>query len=96
MVLPDFQQRVQGRDACVASYVDFCSQAAISGLTLGEISVDVFGDTAVASYGYEISYELGGERFNDKGRDIFVFVRGNDGWQSVWRTMIISQPESVN
>ncbi|MEK6410581.1 MAG: nuclear transport factor 2 family protein [Acidobacteriota bacterium] len=96
MVLPGFQQRTGGREACVASYVDFCNQAAIAGLTLGEISVDVFGDTAVASYGYEISYELGGERFNDKGRDIIVFVRGSDGWQAVWRTMIVTQPESVN
>ncbi|MEK6321765.1 MAG: nuclear transport factor 2 family protein [Acidobacteriota bacterium] len=96
MVHPDFTQRTEGRDACVASYVDFCSQAAITGLTLGEISVDVFGDTAVATYAYEISYELGGERFDDKGRDIFVFSRDKNRWQAVWRTMIISQPESVN
>jgi len=96
MVSPDFQQRTEGREACIASYVDFCNQAAVGGLRLGEIGVDVFGDTAIATYAYEISYQMGGESFNDKGRDIFVFARDNDRWQAVWRTMIISQPESVN
>ena len=96
MVHPDFKQRTEGREACVASYADFCAQAKIKELTLGEIAVDVFADTAVATYAYEISYEMGGERFNDAGRDLFVFLREDDRWQAVWRTMIISQPDSVN
>jgi uncharacterized protein (TIGR02246 family) len=96
MVHPDFTNRFEGRDACIASYAEFCSQAAIHEVRLGELGVDVFGDTAVASYSYEVEYEMGGERFNDKGRDVFVFIHADDKWQAVWRTMIISQPESVN
>jgi uncharacterized protein (TIGR02246 family) len=96
MVHPDFAQRTEGRDACVASYEDFCKQAAILDFNLLEPIIDVFGDTAVASYAYEISYEMGGERFKDSGRDLFVFIRQDDRWQAVWRTMIIPQEEKVN
>jgi uncharacterized protein (TIGR02246 family) len=96
MVNPDFTNRTEGRDACIASYEDFCKQAAILDLKISNPGIDVFGNTAIATYSYEIQYEMGGERFNDTGRDIFVFVRENDRWQAVWRTMMISQPESIN
>lgn len=96
MVHPDFVQRTEGREACIASYVDFCSQAKVNDFKLGKTSIDVFGHTAVATYSYEISYEMGGERFTDSGRDLFVFIRENDRWQAVWRTMIIPQEQKVN
>jgi uncharacterized protein (TIGR02246 family) len=96
MVHPDFTQRTEGRAACVASYEDFRKQAAILDFKISSPGIDVFADTAIATYSYEIVYEMGGERFNDTGRDVFIFVRENGRWQAVWRTMIISQSESVN
>ena len=39
---------------------------------------------------------IGAERFKASGRDLFVFIRQNDRWQAVWRTMIIPQEEKVN
>ena len=96
IVHPDFVQRTQGRDACVASYADFCAQADVQDFKLIDPAVDVFEDTAIATYRYEIAYEMGGERFNDSGSDIFVFTRLSGQWQAVWRTMIVSQPENVN
>ena len=96
MVNPDFTHRTEGRDACVASYQDFRKQATIRDFKITNPGIDVFGNTAIATYSYEIQYEMGGERFNDTGRDIFVLVRENDRWQAVWRTMIVSQAESVN
>jgi ketosteroid isomerase-like protein len=96
MVHPDFVQRTEGREACLASYVDFCTQARVNELKLGETSIDVFGHTAVATYSYEISYEMGGEQFTDTGRDLFVFILENDEWRAAWRTMIISREEKIN
>jgi uncharacterized protein (TIGR02246 family) len=96
MAHPDFTQRTEGRDACVASYEDFRRQAAILDFKISNPGIDVFGNTAIATYSYEIAYEMGGERFNDTGRDIFVFVRENDRWLAVWRTMIIPQAATVN
>ena len=97
MVHPDFTQRTEGRDACVSSYEDFCKQAAIRDFKISNPGINVFGNTAIATYSYEITYEMGGELFNDTGRDIFVFVREkNDRWLAVWRTMIIPEAKSVN
>lgn len=96
MVHPDFTKRTEGKAACVASYEDFRKQAAILDFKVSNPGIDVFGDTAIATYSYEIAYEMGGERFNDTGRDVFMFIRENGRWLAVWRTMIISQPESVN
>ena len=96
MVHPDFIHRTEGREACIASYVDFCSQAKVNDFKLGETSIDVIDDTAIATYSYEISYEMGGEQFTDTGRDLFVFIREDGRWQAVWRTMIIPQEQRVN
>jgi uncharacterized protein (TIGR02246 family) len=96
MVNPDFSQRTEGREACVASYEGFCKQAAMLDLKIGEAVIDVFNDTAIASYSWEIAYEMGGEHFNDTGRDIFLFVREDGKWLAVWRTMIVPQSESIN
>lgn len=96
MVHPDFSQRTEGREACVAAYADFCTQASIQELKPGEPSIDLFGDTAVATYAYEITYQMAGESFVDTGRDLFIFVRENGEWRAVWRTMILAKPESVN
>ena len=96
MVHPDFIHRTEGREACIASYVDFCSQAKVNDFKLGETSIDVIDDTAIATYSYEISYEMGGEQFTDTGRDLFVFIREDGRWQAIWRTMIIPQEQRVN
>jgi uncharacterized protein (TIGR02246 family) len=96
MVHPDFTQRTEGKAACVASYEDFRKQATILDFKISNPGIDVFGDTAIATYSYDIAYEMGGERFDDTGRDVFIFVRENAQWQAVWRTMIIAQSESVN
>lgn len=96
MVTPDFNQRTEGRAACVASYDGFRKQAVILDLKISNPGIDVFSDTAIATYSYEIAYQMGGETFNDTGRDIYIFVRENGKWLAVWRTMIIAQPEIVN
>lgn len=90
VVLPGFSGRVIGRDAFVASYADFASEARVSAYDESEHVVDVFGDTAVVSYRYEIEYELDGEPQHDTGRDLFVFARGDndDHWRVVWRTLV--------
>jgi uncharacterized protein (TIGR02246 family) len=94
IVHPDFTQRAEGREACLASYQDFCKQAAIQDFKTSNPGIDIFGGTAIATYSYEITYEMGGERFTDLGRDIFVFVRSDDRWQAVWRTMIVLSPKA--
>ncbi|NIV71622.1 DUF4440 domain-containing protein [Candidatus Saccharibacteria bacterium] len=96
IVSPDFQQRIEGRDACVQSYKDFSTQATIHNFKELDAAVEVFGDTAIVSYAFQISYEMNGKRFVDTGRDIFVFVRRGNQWLAVWRTLLHTSSQKVS
>lgn len=75
----------RGREACVASYVAFAGAAEIHRFEADEASVEVWGETAVASYRYAITYSMEGSQRTEAGIDLFVFARTPHGWQAVWR-----------
>jgi len=85
---PGLRERVVGREACIASYQDFRNMATIDSYQETDAGVDVFGSTAVATYRWEIVYEMGGQTYHETGGDVFVFVRDGERWQAVWRTLI--------
>lgn len=78
----------EGRDACVASYVDFIKMAKISKFEQGEPDIRVFGDSAIASYNWRIVYTLEGTECDEKGGDVFAFSRTDGKWLAVWRAML--------
>ena len=88
IVGPGFQGRTEGKQACIESYKEFISQATIRDYEESEIVVDVWGETAVASYHFEIDYEMGGTEYHDTGYDLFVFVREGGLWRVAWRTLV--------
>jgi len=88
---PELQEMgSKGRDASVASYREFMSQAAVHELKESDPKIDVWGNTAVASYGWEIKYEMGGLTHHEFGRDLFVFSRESGKWLAVWRAVFFS------
>jgi uncharacterized protein (TIGR02246 family) len=87
-VFPGFAGRVEGREAIVAGFVDFCSNATIHEYHEAEKQVDVIGDTAVVSFTYEMVYERSGQRSRASGRDLWVFARQGEEWIATWRTML--------
>jgi ketosteroid isomerase-like protein len=82
-----------GRDASVRSYVDFIEQAKISGFSQDEPEIQTFGSTAVATYGWNITYTLGGKEYTEPGHDVFVFTRTNGKWLAIWRAVLTKQRE---
>jgi len=40
-----------------------------------DAEIDVWGNTAVASYAWEMKYEMGDASYHESGRDLFVFKR---------------------
>ena len=88
MVFPGFAGRAEGRDANVAGFEDFCAHAAVHEYHEADHQVDVVGDTAVASYRYEMVYERDGRRSRASGRDLWVFTRQDGRWLAAWRTML--------
>jgi hypothetical protein len=88
---PEFQTMSTGREACIQSYVDFVRQAAVSACTLSTPDVDVWGDTAVATYAWKVTYERNGEQCQDSGHDVFAFVRSGGRWLAVWRAVLLAK-----
>jgi bifunctional non-homologous end joining protein LigD len=58
---PGFSGRVKGREACVASYREFINMAKVNEYKEVEPEIDLWGNTAVATYSWEMVYELNGE-----------------------------------
>jgi uncharacterized protein (TIGR02246 family) len=88
MALHGFVSRAVGRDVCVESYKDFTRHATVKKFKPTAAEVDVWGDTAVAYYSWDIEFTVKGKNRSETGHDLFVFRKGEGGWRAVWRTLI--------
>ena len=88
MVFPDFAGKVQGREALLAGFHDFCENAAIQEYQEHDQQVDVVGDTAIITFRYEMVYVRSGARYRANGRDLWVFEKQDGAWIAVWRAML--------
>jgi ketosteroid isomerase-like protein len=87
--------RVKGRNLLVQSFVHMCENARVHGFEESDRQVDVFGETAVASFAFTMVYEREGKKYRSTGRDLWVFSRGDGGWKAVFRTMLDLAEEAV-
>jgi hypothetical protein len=95
MVLPAFSGRLEGREAVVNSYREFMETATVSDYQEDLPTIDVWGDTAIASYYWEMTWLGAGKIEQAAGYDAFVFSRNGDGlWHAVWRTMSLDVPHA--
>ena len=85
---PVFSGRAEGRGVNVAGFEDFCAHAIVQEYSESGQQIDVAGDSAVATFTYEMVYELGGKRSRASGRDLWVFARQGGRWLGAWRTML--------
>jgi len=95
MVFPGFSGRTEGREQFLAGFKDFCENARVHEFQDHDYETDVFGDTAIVTFPYEMIYERSGERYRARGRDLWVF-RDQDGrWTAVWRAMLEMEEQSA-
>jgi hypothetical protein len=88
MKFPGFSGEVVGRDALLASFVEFCSNARVLEYQESNEQINVIGDCAVVSFQFEMLYERAKYQERSKGRDLWVFQYISDNWVAVWRTMM--------
>ncbi len=90
LIGPGMQARVEGRDAIVKSYDDYVHHARTHAFEELEHCIDVFGDTAVATYRFEVRYTPNNEdqEREESGQEILVLRRSPAGWKALWRTQI--------
>jgi len=94
IVAPGLEARISGRDAVVESYRNFVATASIEAFELAEPVVDAWGDTAVVTAKFTITYSMDGKRFHEQGHDLLVFQRNGGEWLIVWRTLMSSEVSS--
>ncbi len=82
-ITPTDRERLKGREASFGAWNKFVQSTKI--LEWKEIDpiVQVYGNAAVVTYNFEISYEIGRTTAYQSGRDMFVFVREQGRWWAV-------------
>jgi ketosteroid isomerase-like protein len=80
---PTDKNRREGREACVADWVEFAKAAKIHSWKEIDPKIQIYGDVAVVTYYFDISFEKGGQTINFGGRDLFVFVKEGGRWWAV-------------
>ena len=91
ILAPDGVQRLEGREACVWSYCEFCANTKVQWFNTSDAHVDVFGETAVVSYALDLTYEWNDQVVQDHGKELLVLAQHEGGWRAIWRTLIPNQ-----
>jgi uncharacterized protein (TIGR02246 family) len=92
-VAPGFAEQSEGADAAVDSYRAFLAEAIVRAYVERGLRIDLVGDTAVASYAYQIEYRRKDKDELDRGHDLWVVARHDGRWVAVWRTLLPSPGE---
>ncbi|MBF0170450.1 MAG: nuclear transport factor 2 family protein [Nitrospinae bacterium] len=77
------QERLTGGAACIAGWKGFCDAATIHHWEEREPTIEIFGDAAVVTYYYDMSFTMGGRTIALAGRDMFTLVREGGRWLAV-------------
>jgi predicted enzyme related to lactoylglutathione lyase len=75
--------RIEGGEACVASWKNFALAARIHRWQETEPRINLYGDAAVVTYYFDIAFDMGPQKVEMRGRDMFFFVRENGRWLAV-------------
>lgn len=81
-ITPTNQERIEGREKCVAGWKNFIKNAKIHLWKESEPKIQVYGkdEFAIVTYYFDMSFDMGGRTVNMKGRDMFSLVNENGKW----------------
>jgi ketosteroid isomerase-like protein len=82
-ITPTDRKRREGREACVADWVEFAKTAKIHGWKEMDPRIQIYGNVAVVTYYFDISFEKNGQTTSFGGRDMFIFVKEGGRWWAV-------------
>ncbi|NOX43165.1 MAG: nuclear transport factor 2 family protein [Gammaproteobacteria bacterium] len=85
---PAFQDRIVGRDLCVHHHEDFLRNNRILSFKESDHKVNVWNDTAVASFFFKITFETEGHVRQESGHELYAFTRETKDWHAVWNSIV--------
>lgn len=76
------RERLEGRDACIASWKRFVEAAKIHYWKEIDPRVQIYGNDrfAVVTYYFDMSFDIGGQTIKLGGRDMFTLVNEDGKW----------------
>ena len=77
------RNRLDSGAACIAGWKGFSRAARIHRWEEIDPVIHVYGDSAVVTYYFDMSFDMGGKTINMGGRDMFFFVKESDRWWAV-------------
>jgi len=87
---PGFQNPIKGKNNCVKHYEDFSAHTKIKNYGDSEYVVNIWDETAVASYKFDIEFEADGEIRKESGHELYTFLKDSGAWKVVWSTIVPS------
>lgn len=82
-ITPTDRQRLEGAAACIAGWTAFVKATKIHHWREIDPEIQLYGNTAVVTYYFDMSFDMGGQTIALGGRDMFVFVKENGRWWAV-------------
>lgn len=82
-ITPTDRERLEGREACFNGWSSFANAAKIHHWKEIEPRIQIYGNAAVVTYYFDMSFDMGGRTINLGGRDMFVFVKEDGKWWAV-------------
>jgi len=81
-ITPTTRERIEGRDACIASWKAFMQSAKINYWKEIDPKVQLYGKGrfAVVTYYFDMSFEMNGHTIKMQGRDLFTLVKEDGKW----------------
>ena len=82
-ITPTDRNRREGGESCIAGWVGFARTAKVHHWQEIDPQIQLYGNTAVVTYYFDMAFEMGGLMIKMGGRDMFVFVKQNNRWWAV-------------
>jgi predicted PolB exonuclease-like 3'-5' exonuclease len=81
-ITPTDQKRIEGGENCVAGWKNFAENTKIRFFKETEPKVQVYGEGkfAIVTYYFDMSFDMGEQTTNMKGRDMFSLINENGKW----------------
>ncbi len=82
-ITPSDKERLEGRDVCIAAWAAFAQNTKIHSWLEREHKIQLFGETAIVTYYFDISFDMRGQTISMSGRDMFTLVKEKGRWWAV-------------
>ena len=82
-ITPTDKKRLDGKTACVNGWSAFAKNAKINLWKEYDHKIQIYGNTVVVTYYFDINFEMGNQKINMSGRDMITLVNENGKWWAV-------------